>query len=333
MSRIWIIRSSLLIALGIAGIACGQTSNSSDNIVIRSKEGIWQPTAGGTQVPLWPKDTNLAKPDTGDRPEETGNGSGLVGGKQWHWAGNISRPTMTIYHPKGRNTGTTMLVLPGGGFSVVAMDLEGTEICDWAVRRGMTCVVLKYRAPQQWPMDEKKEHHRRPEVLLALQEAQRAMGLLRQRASDYGINPDRIGVIGFSAGAYLAANMSNTEERTYTPVDAADQKPSRPDFAIIAYTGRLLDMSNAKTNLGLAPWVKISAKAPPTLLIHTMNDPVDDIRHPMAYALALHEAGVPVDLRIYAKGGHAYGMRPTDDPITTQWPGQVEQWLRDIDIL
>jgi acetyl esterase/lipase len=240
---------------------------------------------------------------------------------------------MTIYRPIGRNTGTTLLVLPGGGFSVVALDLEGTEICEWAVRRGMTCVVLKYRTPQQWPMDEEKGRRRRPEVLLALQDAQRAMGLLRQRTATYGINPNKVGVIGFSAGAYLAANMSNTDERTYTSVDPADRKSSRPDFAIIAYTGRLWDGSNAKTNLGLAPWVKISAKAPPTLLIHAMNDPVDDIRHPMSYALALHEAGVPVDLRVYAKGGHAYGMRPTSDPITTQWPGQAEQWLRDIGML
>lgn len=333
MSRSRAIFSSLLLAAGIAGAACGQNGDPSGEIEIRSKEGIWQPAAGGTQVPLWPEDADLAKPDTGDRPEETGNGSGRVGGKEWHWAGNVGRPTMTIYRPKGRNAGTTMLVLPGGGFSVVAMDLEGTEICDWAVRRGMTCVVLKYRAPQQWPMDEKKGRRRRPEVLLALQDAQRAMGLLRQRASAYGINPGRIGVIGFSAGAYLAANMSNAEERTYTPADAADREPARPDFAIIAYTGRIWDGSNAKTDLGLAPWVKISAKAPPTLLIHAMNDPVDDVRHPMAYALALHEAGVPVDLRIYAKGGHAYGMRPTDDPITTQWPGQAEQWLHDIGML
>jgi acetyl esterase/lipase len=139
--------------------------------------------------------------------------------------------------------------------------------------------------------------------------------------------------MGFSAGAYLAADLSNTEERTYAPADLADQKSWRPDFAIIAYTGRLWDVSKSKTDLGLAPWVKISAKAPPTLLIHAMNDPVDDIRHPMSYALALHEAGVPVDLRIYAKGGHAYGMRPTDDPITTQWPGQAEQWLHDIGML
>jgi acetyl esterase/lipase len=330
VSQALIFRFSLVLALGIAGAAWGQTSPSSGTIEIRSTEGVWQPTGGGTQVALWPDDVGLAKPDTGDRPEETGNGSALVGGRPWHWAGSVSRPTITIYRPKGRSSGTTMLVLPGGGFSVVAMDLEGTEICDWVVKKGMTCVVLKYRAPQQWPMAEGKGHRRRPEPLLSLEDAQRAMGLLRQRASTYGIDPARIGVIGFSAGAYLAADMSNSEQRGYTPVDAADRQSARPDFAVIAYTGRLWDTGHANTDLGLAPWVKISAKAPPTLLIHAMDDPVDDVRHAMAYALALGEAGVPVDLRIYAKGGHAYGLRPTDSPITRQWPGQVEQWLHDI---
>lgn len=224
-----------------------------------------------------------------------------------------------------------MLVLPGGGFYAVATDLEGTEICDWVIQQGMTCVILKYRTPQLWPKD--KGFSQRPKVLLGLEDAQRAMGLLRQRASTYGIDPHKIGVIGFSAGAYLVANMSNTEERTYTPTDAADRESPRPDFAILAYTGRLWDTSKAKTDLGLAPWVQISAKAPPTLFIHAMNDPVDNVRHAMAYAVALNDAGVPVDMRIYAKGGHAYGMRPTTDPVTTEWPGQVKQWLHDIGML
>ena len=127
--------------------------------------------------------------------------------------------------------------------------------------------------------------------------------------------------------------MSNTDERTYQPADAADRQSPRPDFAIIAYTARLLDPNKGKNSLELAPWVKISARAPPTLFIHAMNDPVNNIRHPMAYALALNDAGVPVDMRLYAKGGHAFGMRPTDDPITTQWPTQVEQWLHDIGVL
>lgn len=326
----------LLLAVGFAGVASGQTSKT-DSSTARievpkiERQGIWQPTVGGMQVPLWSANIDLAKPDTGDHPEATGNGLPLVGGGKWHWASYVTRPTMTIYRPKGQNTGATMLVLPGGGFYAVAMDLEGTEICDWAIQQGMTCVVLKYRTPQVWPKE--NGHNQRPKVLLGLEDAQRAMGLLRQQASTYGIDPHKIGVIGFSAGAYLVANMSNTEERTYTPVDDADRQSLRPDFAVIAYTGRLWDDSKKKTDLKLAPWVKISPEAPPTLFIHAMDDPVDDIRHAMAYALALNDAGVPVDMRLYAKGGHAFGMRPTTDPITTQWPVQVKQWLHDIGML
>ena len=336
MSRSWLISPSLLLALGIAGAACGQaskTDRSSTSLEVPKveREGVWQPTNGGVQVPLWPADVLLRKPDTGDHPEATGKGSPLVGGRKWYWASYVTRPTMTIYKPIGKNTGATMLVLPGGGFYAVATDLEGTEICDWVIRQGMTCVMLKYRTPQVWPKVNGQQQ--RPKVLLGLEDAQRAMGLLRERATTYAIDPQKIGVIGFSAGAYLVANMSNIEERTYPLTDAADRQSPRPDFAIVAYTARVLDDSKGKNSLELKPWVKISPKAPPTLIIHAMNDPVDDVREPMAYALALNDAGVPVDMRLYAKGGHAFGMRPTSDPITTQWPVQVRQWLHDLGVL
>jgi acetyl esterase/lipase len=326
----------LLLAMGIAGYAYGQTTrpNQSPQRVEVPKEETasdWQPTSGGTQIPLWPANVTLTKPDSGDRPEATGNGSPTIGGRRWHWASYVTRPTMNIYRPIGENTGATMLVLPGGGFYAVATDLEGTEICDWVVQQGMTCAMLKYRTPQVWRRA--KGQSVRPNVLLALEDAQRAIGLLRQGASTHGIDPHKIGVIGFSAGAYIAANMSNTDERTYTLTDAADRQSPRPDFAIIAYTARLLDESKGRNNLELAHWVKISSAAPPTLIIHAMDDPVDNIRHPMAYALALNDVGVPVDVRFYAKGGHAFGMRPTADPITTQWPGQVKQWLENIGVL
>jgi acetyl esterase/lipase len=140
-------------------------------------------------------------------------------------------------------------------------------------------------------------------------------------------------VIGFSAEAYVVANVSNTYQRTYPLADAADRQSPRPDFAIIVYTARVLDDSGGRNSLELQPWVEVNAMAPPTLIIHAMNDSVDNIRNPMAYALALNDAGVPVDMRVYAKGGHAFGMRPTEDPITTEWPGQVKQWLRSIAVL
>ncbi|NBB50764.1 alpha/beta hydrolase fold domain-containing protein [Rhizobium sp. CRIBSB] len=340
--------AALLLVLCLASAACGQgapvsvrdqgdqasrpaVSSARVDVPKVEREGVWQPGADGTQIPLWPATVPLAKPDSGDRPEATGNGSPTVGGRMWHWATYVTRPTMTIYRPKGRNTGAAMLVLPGGGFHAVAMDLEGTEICDWVVRQGMTCVVLKYRTPQVWPTQNGLQ--RRPDILLGLEDAQRAVSLLREQAGTYGIDPRRIGVIGFSAGAYLVTNMSNTEARTYPLTDAADRHSPRPDFAIVAYTARVLDSGKGRNELELAPWVVISPNAPPTLILHAMDDTVDNVRQPMAYALALNDAGVPVDLRLYAKGGHAFGMRPTADPITREWPGQVEQWLRSIAIL
>lgn len=295
------------------------------------QQGVWQAPPGGEQVALWPEDVALAKPDSGDHPETTGNGSPLVGGRKWHWATYVTRPTMTIFRPSGANNGAALLVIPGGGFHAVATDLEGTEICNWAIRQGMTCAMLKYRTPQVWPR--LKGNQQRPKTLLGLEDAQRAMSLLRARAPDLGIDPRKIGAIGFSAGAYLAANMSNTDVRTYQATDAIDQQSSRPDFAIIAYTARMLDDSKGRNSLDLQPWVTISPAAPPTLVIHAMDDPVDDVRQPLAYALALNDAGVPVDIRIYAKGGHAFGLRPTDDPITTEWPDQVLGWLRNIGVL
>ena len=214
MSRFRVIFPAVL-AISIAGVAPGQASNTDNSaasieVPKVEREGVWQPTGGGTQTPLWPANVTLAKPDTGDHPEATGNGSPLIGGRKWHWASYVTRPTMTIYKPKGRNTGATMMVMPGGGFYAVATDLEGTEICDWVVQQGMTCVMLKYRTPQAWPKVDGKQQ--RPQVLLGLEDAQRAMGLLRQRASIYQIDPHKIGVIGFSAGAYLVAKHEQYEK-------------------------------------------------------------------------------------------------------------------------
>lgn len=294
--------------------------------------GVWQPGPTGKQLPLWPEGYSLLRPESGGRPEYIGNGSPLVAGKTWNWATYVARPTMTIYQPSGVRSGAAIVVLPGGGYAAVAMDLEGTEICDWITTQGITCVLLKYRVPQVWPRDARGVGHP-PSVQLPLQDAQRAIGLLRARASEYGINAQKIGVIGFSAGGHLAAAVSNAEQRTYVATDAADRASSIPNFAILLYPGRLWDNLSRNAGLPLASWVTISRKAPPTLLIHAMNDPVDNVRHSAAYGLALHEAGVPVDVRFYAKGCHAFGLRKTSDPITTEWPGDVVRWLRGLGIL
>lgn len=317
--------TTVLLALGVRAAAAQNDPNSSTSTAIRkvSQQMVWQPGPQGIQVPLWPEGLAIQRADS-NKPEEVGNGSKLVAGRPWHWASFVSRPTMTIYRPRGRDTRTTILVLPGGGYAAVAMDLEGTEICDWLTQLGVTCVLLKYRVPQAWHHDGVE---RAPKVQLPLQDAQRAMGLLRHRAGSYGIDPRRIGVIGFSAGGHLAAAVSNAGTRTYEPVDAADRMSSRPDFAIVVYPGHLWDETSPRTDLKLSPWVEISSHAPPTLLIHSMNDPTDDVRHSLAYGLALNDAGVQVEMHLYARGGHAFGVRPTADPITTEWPRLVERWL------
>lgn len=327
-----LISAAVILSVGYVPASQAQQPGAAPaTIEKRSRRMVWQPGAGGTQLPLWPEDLKIQAPDS-SKPEEVGNGSRLVAGRPWTWASYVSRPTMTIYRPKENSTRGAILVLPGGGYQAVAMDLEGTEICDWVTRQRMTCVLLKYRVPQAWRHGEHNVE-KAPKVQLPLQDAQRAIGLLRHRASSYGFDPHRIGVIGFSAGGHLAAAVSNAAARTYPLVDAADRESPRPDFAVLLYPGHLWAEESPGRTLQLSPWVEISAGAPPTLLIHAMDDPTDDVRHSMAYGLALHDVGVAVDMRLYAKGGHAFGLRPTAAPVTTEWPGQVMQWLRNIGVV
>jgi acetyl esterase/lipase len=331
-------RTLSIIAITAFAMSSAAAQDMADNCAraevekVERPNTVWQPGEHGEQVPLWPETVALQLPDYEGNREMIGSGSPLIAGRTWNWATYISRPTMTIYPPSGDNTGAAILVLPGGGYAAVAMDLEGTEICDWITGHGVTCIVLKYRAPQVWRRNE-DGLALPPEVLLPLEDAQRAMSLLRDGAATYALDPERIGVIGFSAGAHLAAALSNAEERSYDPVDAADQNSARPDFAIIAYPGRFLPERHPGTDLSLAPWMEISPLAPPTLLIHAMNDAVNDVRHSIAYGLALDDAGVAVDMRFFARGCHAFGLRPTSEPITTQWPVHALEWLRNLQIL
>jgi acetyl esterase/lipase len=335
MVRISILSVLLLVMASTSAAGSGKAVDECGRKIVDKVErpnAIWKPGPSGLQIPLWPENIQLAAPETAGNPEMIGAGSPLIAGRQWTFATYVSRPTMTIYPPKGKNSGAAMLVLPGGGYAAVAMDLEGTEICDWITTHGVTCVVLKYRVPQAWRPGGNGVKGP-PERLLALDDAQRAMSLLRHRAASYGIDPAKIGVIGFSAGAHLSAAVSNAGSRVYDKVDAADHLSSRPNYAIILYPGRFLAEKPTGTDLTLAPWMKISASAPPTLLIHAMNDSSNDVRHSMAYALALKDAGVPVDMRIYAKGCHAFGLRATNDPVTTEWPSQAVAWLESIGML
>ncbi len=289
--------------------------------------GTWQPSAGHTQVPIWPQAVPDGKPVPGPESEEQVKKP--VAGKPWTWIANVTRPTMTVYAPKGKNTGAAVVVFPGGGFEGLAIDLEGTEVCDWLTPAGVTCVVLKYRAPSapyNWQCNCRPDNLVTPAQ--ALEDAQRTMRLVRLHAGKWHIDPHKIGVIGFSAGGYLVAEIStNFGRRLYPPVDDADRESARPDFAMAIYPGHLATGNNT-----LNPNVPVSRKTPPTFLLQAENDTVDGVEQSLVYYAALKKAGVPVEMHLYADGGHAFGLRRTRLPITA-WPRLAESWLKAIGMI
>jgi len=292
-----------------------------------AQTAIWQPAPGHKQIPLWPGTPPDPQPMPG--PEHTDTGDKLIGGKTITGVTNVSQPTMTVYAPTGTNTGAAVVVFPGGGFAGLAMDLEGTEVCDWLTPRGITCVLLKYRVPSkpyEWKCDCRP--HNFSLSMPALQDAQRALRLVRSRAAEWHIDPHKIGVLGFSAGGYLVAEAStNFKRRTYAPVDAVDKESSRPDFAVAIYPGHLVtDEGKFNSN------ITVSSETPPTFLLQAEDDYVDGVNQSLAYFAALKKADVPTEMHLYAHGGHAFGLRPTELPIT-HWPKLVEAWLRTIDIV
>jgi acetyl esterase/lipase len=239
---------------------------------------------------------------------------------------------MTVYSPKGTNTSVAVVVFPGGGYWELAIDLEGTEICDWLTSKGMTGVLLKYRVPGSGPHWDPEQHrHVVPKVLTALEDAQRTLGLVRFRAAEWHIDPHKIGVIGFSAGGHLVAAIStHFEQRLYPAVDAADKESCRPDFAVALYPGHMLEDTSGEFDLN--PTIPVTSKTPPTFLLQAEDDPVDEVRNSLVYYIALKNAGVPVEMHLYAQGGHAFGLRPTKFPIAG-WPQLVEKWLSTIGMI
>jgi len=289
---------------------------------------VWQPSPGHVQVPIWPDKVPDALADP--KPEAVR--------PDWAKITDVSKPTLTVYSPTGHNTGAAIVVFPGGGYRMLAMDLEGTEICDWLVSRGITCVLLKYRVPDSGPTWTNGHRHY-PKVQTALQDAQRTLGLVRQSAAQWHVDPHKVGVMGFSAGGHLAAAVStHFAQRTYPRVDAADALSCRPDFAIALYPGHLWEHEDEdhetrdETDLGLRPDIRVRADTPPTFLLQAEDDDVDGVEQSLAYYVALHEAGVQAEMHLYAQGGHAFGLRPTRLPIG-RWPALVEQWLHTIGVL
>jgi acetyl esterase/lipase len=288
----------------------------------------WQPSPGHTQVPIWP--STVTAGHAGPDSETTAVGRSMVAGRPWLQVHNVSRPTLTVYSPKGTNTGAAVIVFPGGGYQILAIDLEGTEVCDWLTSKGITCVLLKYRVPNSGPTWDQfcgcdvNTRSSRP-----LEDAQRTISLVRFHAAEWHVDPHKIGVLGFSAGGHLVAAVSTQfDRRAYPPVDAADRGTCRPDFAVALYPGHLFDSRTDALNAD----IHVTRDTPPTFLVHAQNDNVDDPSHSLFYYIALKDAGVPAELHLYAEGRHAFGLRETKLPVT-RWPRLVETWLRTIGMI
>ena len=287
----------------------------------RAAPMIWRPAPGRVQVAIWPS----APPDQTSMPgPETADAGGVT---------NVSQPTMTVYAPRGKNIGAAVIVLPGGGFQGLAMGLEGTEVCDWLMSRGITCVLLKYRVPSipyDWRCGCRPHNHALS--IPSLQDAQRTLRLVRSRAPQLGVDANKIGVIGFSAGGYLVAEVSTYfDARLYAPRDAVDGLSSRPDFAIAVYPGHL---AMADNSIVLNPVIAshITPRTPPTFLLQNEDDHVDSIEDALSYYMGLKKAGVPVELHSYAQGGHAFGLRSSKLPVS-RWPLLVDRWMQTIGVL
>jgi acetyl esterase/lipase len=311
----------------------------------------WQPSPGHTQVPIWPGAAPDPQPVKGPETVSTSGSDFLVAGRPITGVDNVTQPTMTVYAPTGINTGAALIVFPGGGYQTLAIDLEGTEVCDWLTPRGITCILLKYRVTNIGDYPKSGPY---PESPMALEDAQRTLRLVRLHAAEWHINPRKIGVLGFSAGGHLSVAMSlYFDKQLYPPVDAADEESCRPDFAVAIYPGHLSrsaaeydaeagvkkfplpepdPLSRADKNLGLNPDLHPNSQTPPTFLLQAEDDHVDSVYDSLSYYIALKKAGVPAEMHLYAQGNHAFGLRHTDLPIS-DWPALVERWLATIGIV
>lgn len=261
---------------------------------------IWPGEAPGGPVDL-PPEIDITKPtDT------------LIAGERIIKLHNVSVPTVTIYKPDPSiDTKTAVVIAPGGGFWILAMDLEGTEIAEWLNTLGVTGIVLKYRVPgEAWDKDQR--------WLSAVQDGQRAMSLVRGRAEEIGIDPNRIGIMGFSAGGAPVTYTALTSQRLYEPVDEYDEISFRPDFAAPIYS------------VSAPPKAEFTEDCPPFFMATAHDDfnPLDMAR----LYIQLKEANASAELHIYESGGHGYGLRRTDLPVTS-WHDRMEDWMRTLNLL
>lgn len=272
--------------------------------------------AQDTPILLFPKG---APGETTRLIEKADRNGGKTGGETVLRITNVSEPTITIYRaPDELASGAALVVCPGGGYNILAYDLEGDEVCEWLNNLGITAVLLKYRVPRR----KGRLKHEAP-----LQDVQRALGYVRAHADELDLDPQRIGIMGFSAGAHLSVMASNNfGKRTYPAVDAADQISCRPDFCLLVYPAYL-----SGDNFQLASEIKVSISTPPTLLIQAEDDK-SYINSSIFYYYALKEAGVPAWMHLYSKGGHGYGLRDTGASVN-EWPDRAEDWFREMGVI
>jgi acetyl esterase/lipase len=287
--------------------------------IAQAQSSGWPPSPDHLTINIWP---GVAPGEAPNQPPEanTSTPKQNVAGRPVYILAHVSQPTLTLYKPKRDDSGAAVIVFPGGGYSILAIDLEGTEVCDWLNSIGVNCVLLKYRVPGTGPY---------PKSPAALQDAQRAVGLVRLHAAEWKIDPNRIGVLGFSAGGHLAAAIStHFDQRLYDPIDAADKLSCRPDFAVVIYPGYLaLADKNFAANADINP----TDKTPPTFIVQAEDDPVH-VENATEYFLQLKNAKVPAELHVFAQGGHGYGLRKTALPVTS-WTYLAETWLQTIKVI
>lgn len=245
--------------------------------------------------------------------------SGSTGGEPVLSITDVSSPTISVYFaPEELSSGTAMVVCPGGAYNFLSYNMEGTEVCEWLNSLGITAVLLKYRVPRR---------EGQPKHLAPLQDVQRALSCVRFHAEEWGLQPDKIGVMGFSAGGHLSCMASTAfAERAYDPIDEWDKKSCRPDFCLLVYPA-YIDGEGFR----LAEEVKISENVPPTMMIQTEDD-VDYVNSSIFYFFALKEAKIPAWLHIYSSGGHGYGLRDTGHAVN-EWHKRAEDWFLELGLI
>ena len=302
---------------------------------------IWQPSPGHTQVAIWPGPAPDPQPVAGPEFAKSSGKDDLVAGRPVVEVDNVSRPTMTVYSPTGKNTGAAVVVFPGGGYQILAIDLEGSEVCDWLTPKGITCVLLKYRVTNVGPYPKSGPY---PESPMALEDAQRAVGLVRFHAAEWHIDPHKIGVLGFSAGGHLAG-LAGTQFIAGKPdaEDPIERVSSRPNYLVLGYpwlgaissdTSHLsyckifnvMDKCEA-LRTAYSPDLFVTKDTPPTFIYHTFTDQTVPVEQSLRFYEALVKAGVTSEMHIFANGPHGTGLGK-GDPALDQWPGLLENWLR-----